>query len=267
MKRVELGFLGLFLGMWGCVGLPVTDLDASATGGEASANATPGTGGATSAGGTTSTGGTSAGGTTSASGATSTGGTATTSSLANGNSASACSEVFTACGGDPAGTWDIIGVCVQGDLASVANTSYAADATQCSSLCTTATLAAQGSVTYNAGTVQPNAVLSLSETLQMTANCYAALFGTAWNSTSCAAVARTLDQQTGTTATCSAETAGCDCTYVTIMPASADTYTVDGTVLVASDGSTTEFCVQGSSMTQRDTLGNNTYAVTAYSKR
>jgi len=51
MKRVELGFLGLFLGLWGCVGLPVTDLDASATGGEASANATPGTGGGTSAGG------------------------------------------------------------------------------------------------------------------------------------------------------------------------------------------------------------------------
>lgn len=79
--------------------------------------------------------------------------------------------------------------------------------------------------------------------------------------------AQTLDQQSGTIATCSSGNSLCDCVYTTDLPATADTYTVDGTSLVASDGSSTEFCVQGSTMTQRDSFGNNTYAVTRFSKR
>jgi len=256
MRSIEPGFLGLFLWTWGCVGLPITDLDASTTGGTESTSDTSSVDGGASTGGETSTGG-----------ATSTGGTQTGTSTGNGNSASACSETFTACGGDPTGTWDIISVCMQGDLAAAANASYAADSAACSSLCTRATLAAHGSVAYSAGSVQPNAVLSLSETLEMTAGCYVALFGSAWNSASCAAVAQTLEEQSGTTATCLAGNSVCDCEYMDTTPANADTYTVSGTTLVASDGSTTEFCVQGSTMTQRDSFGNNAYAVTQYSKR
>ena len=152
-------------------------------------------------------------------------------------------------------------------LAAAANVSYATDSTDCASLCTEATLAAQGSVTYNAGNFQPNAGLSLSETLEMTASCYTALFGTTWSSASCTSVAQMLDQPSGTTATCSPENSGCDCVYTTATPATADTYSVNGNLLVASDGSTTEFCVQGSTMFQRDSFGNNTYAVTQFTKR
>ena len=250
MQPIKPEFLGLFLWTWGCVGLPITDLDASTTGGAASTSDTTSVGGGTGTG-----------------GATSMGGTQTSTSTGNGDSSSACSETFTACGGDPTGTWDIISVCMQGDLAAAANVNYAADSVACSSLCTGATLAAHGSVAYSAGSIQPNAVLSLSETLEMTASCYAALFGGAWNSASCAAVAQMLEKQSGTTAACSAGKSVCDCVYMATTPASADTYTVNGSTLVASDGSTTEFCVQGSTMTQRDSLGNNAYAVTQYSKR
>jgi hypothetical protein len=101
----------------------------------------------------------------------------------------------------------------------------------------------------------------------MTNGCYAAMFGTTWSSASCASVAQTLDQQSGTIATCSPGNSLCDCVYTTAFPATSDTYTVDGASLVASDGSSTEFCVQGSTMTQRDSFGNNTYAVTQFSKR
>jgi len=249
MRPIEPGFLGLFLWTWGCVGLPISDLDASTTGGVASISETSSVGGGTSAG-----------------GATGAGGTQTATSTGNDNSTSACSETFTPCGGDPTGTWDIVSVCLQGDLAAAANAGYAADSADCSSLCTEATLAAQGSVTYSAGSVQPNAVLSLSETLEMTASCYAALFGKAWNSASCATVAQMLEKQSGTTAACSAGNSICNCVYMDTTQAVADTYTVNGTTLVASDGSTTEFCVQGSTMTQRDSFGNNAYAVTRYSK-
>ena len=244
------------IGTCGCTFVPVTDLDASSS--EDGQNAT---GGATSSAGASSTGGATIGG------AFGTGRSQAGGATGSIDTANACSGTFTACGGDPSGTWDIVSVCVQGDLAAVANASYATDSSECSSLCTGATLTAQGSVTYNAGSLQPNAVLSISETLEMTASCYTALVGTTWSSSSCTSVAQMLDQQAGTTATCSSGSSGCDCAYTTATPASTDTYTVNGNSLIASDGSVTEFCVQGSTMFQRDSLGDAAYAVTQFSKR
>ena len=193
MRSIKLRILGLMLGTYGCTFLPVTDLDASSSsGGVPNSDDTSGTGGATSGKGASSTGGSTYSG-----GASSNGGSQT------GNAANTCTGTFTACGGDPTGTWDIVSVCVEGVLAAAANISYA----------------------------------------------------------------QTLDQQSGTIATCSPGNSRCDCVYTTALPATADTYTVDGTSLVASDGSSTEFCVQGSTMTQRDSFGSNTYAVTQFRKR
>ena len=249
MQQVNLAILGLMLAPCSCVALPVTDLDASTDGGTVTAVTSSSTGGTTS---------------TVVSGA---GGSLTGGGSGVGTSTNTCTGTFAACGGDPTGTWDIVGVCVEGDLAAAANSSYASDSAECSSLCTGATLAAQGLVTYGAGSVQPNAILSLTETLAMTAGCYAALSGETWSSTSCASFAQGLDQQSGTTATCSSGSSMCNCAYVTVLSSTVDTYTVDGSLLVASDGTTTEFCVQGSTMTQRDSIGDNTFAVTQFKKR
>jgi hypothetical protein len=249
MRRVNLTILGLVVATCSCVALPVSDLDASTDGSVGTPVTVSSTGGSTSNS-ILGTGGAQAGG---ASG--------------TGDSTNDCTETFTACGGDPTGTWDIVNVCVQGDLAAAANASYTADSTECSSLCTRAQLAAQGSVTYGSGSFQPNAVLSLTETLAMTTGCYAALTGDTWSSTSCVSFAQGLDQQSGTTATCTSENSMCDCTYVTVLSSTADTYSVNGSLLVASDGTTTEFCVQNSTMTQRDSFGSNTFAVTQFRKR
>ncbi len=249
MRQGNLTVLGLAFATCGCLALPATDLDASTDGGTVTAVTSVNTGGTTSTI-VSGTGGSSAGGASEV-----------------GTSNNACVGTFAACGGDPTGTWDIVSVCIQGDLASAANSSYAGDSAECSNLCTGATLAAQGSVTYGAGSVQPNAILSLTETLAMTAGCYAALTGETWSSTSCATFAQGLNQQSGTTATCSPGSTMCNCAYVTALSSTVDTYTVNGSLLVASDGTTTEFCVQGSTMTQRDSFGNDTYAVTQFRKQ
>ncbi len=208
----------------------------------------------------------STGGVTSNRAASNTGGTQTDGATEDG-SANDCAGIFSPCGGDPTGTWDIASVCVDGDLAAAANQGYASDAAECSSLCTSATLAAAGSVSYDNGSLQPNAILSLTETWVMPANCYAALSGATWATSACASYAQGLNQQSGTTVTCSPGNALCDCVYSNVTPSTTDTYAVNGSLLVASDGSTTEFCIQGSTMTQRDSLGNSAYAVTQFNKR
>jgi len=225
----------------------VADLDASTSGGAASAGNASITGGASSGG--------------------SAGGSETGGAAGFDNTAETCTGTFNACGGDPTGTWDIVSVCVDGNLAAVANTTYATNSKECSNLCAAATLTARGSMTYGSGSVQPNVILSITETLEMTASCYAALFDTTWSSAACTSVAQMLNQQSGTTASCSPGNSSCDCVYTTAATATTDTYTVNGNSLVASDGTTTEFCVQGSTMIQRDAYGNNTYVVTQFSKR
>ena len=249
MRLVKLRVFGIALLPCSCVALPVTDLDAStsdasdivsvtSTGGATSSTVLSGTGGSVTAG---------------------------TSSLVS--TSGICTSSFTACGGDPTGIWDIVGVCVQGDIAAAANAEYASSASQCSDICTGAKPAAQGSVTFSAGNYQPNAVVSLTETLVVSDSCYAALWGQSWTAASCTTLAQDLSQQAGTTATCTPTSTSCDCVYETVLAAQSDTYTVSGSLLVASDGTTTEFCVQGSTMTQRDWFGNSAYAVTIYGKR
>ena len=251
MQKNQSSLFGLLLATAGCVALPATDLDGGVDGG-LTVDTVISTGGTTGLG---------TGGTTS--------GTGGVQSNVGGSTSTAtpCTGSFEPCGGDPTGTWDIVGVCVQGDLSATANVAYAGDSTACSSLCTSASLDAHGSVTYAAGNYEPNVILTISENLDVTASCYAALYGSAWSSASCASITQGLEAQSGTIATCTAGASSCECVYTTNTSATADTYTVSGTMLVGSDGSTTDFCVQGSSMTQCDALGDGTYALTQYSKR
>ncbi len=249
MQRTRSIHLGLLFATGGCVALPVTDLDGGVGGGP-TVETVLGTGG-----------------TTTAMSAAGTGGVQTSNVDGSAGAPTSCTKSFEPCGGDPTGTWDIVGVCVQGDLVAAANAAYASDSEACSSLCTSASLEAHGSVTYGAGIYEPNVVLTISENLEVTPSCYVALFGSAWSSAVCTSIAQALEEQSGTTATCVASNSGCECVYTANTSATADTYTTNGTTLVGSDGSTTDFCVQGSTMTERDALGDGTYAVTQFRKR
>ena len=243
-----------------CVALPASDLDAGVGGG--TSVSTLDTGGVNVLSSVSATGGAPV-----VAGTSATGGTIAATLDASTSVATTCSETFEPCGGDPTGTWDIVSVCIQGDLAAAANAAYASDAQACSNLCTAASLNARGSIAYNAGYYEPNAVLTISETLEVTPSCYAALSGTSWSNAACASMMQTLQGQSNTTATCSADNTGCECVYTTSSSAVADSYTIKGTTLVASDGSTTDFCVQGSTMSERDALGSSAYAITQFSKR
>jgi hypothetical protein len=88
-----------------------------------------------------------------------------------------------------------------------------------------------------------------------------------WTTDSCAAVVQQWETHAGTVVTCDLATAGCDCTYAQAMALSNDTYAVQGTSLVTGSGDTTEFCVQGANMTQRDAVSNGTYVVTELRRR
>lgn len=233
----------------GCMLVPASDLDAGIDGAVPSIEQ-PGTGGSPSAVSTSST-----------------GGSQSSSVSASPDAGSTCGESFEACGGDPSGTWEISDVCVQGDLTAVANAEYSKDATSCAALCSSASLNARGFVTYEAGTYTANAVLTISESLQATQACYEALSNAPWSSSSCTALTQMLQTDHSTTASCANTGSGCDCAYTSSSVAQDAAYTVSGTSLIASDGTATEFCVQGSMMMQRDTLASNVYVVTQLTKR
>ncbi len=245
-KFVIIGSVSLWITS-GCVALPTTDLDGG-VGGASSTTSSSNTGGATA---TSSTSGTSS----------------NSAADANGDASTTCDESFEPCGGDPTGTWDVVNVCVQGDIVAAANAAYASDSTSCSGLCKSVSLSAQGSVTYDSGSYEPSALTSISETLTVTSSCFAALSGESWTNTSCTTFAQLLESDGNTTAVCSQASAGCNCVYTTNSAAQGDTYTVSGSSLVASDGTTTEFCVQGSTMVQRDKLTTDVYVLTQFSKR
>ena len=250
MRLIEPSCWVLVLGMFGCA-MPIpTTYEFSGAGGSTTYYGLAAVGGATTVGQVSSAGVTQS--------AEIVGGT---------DAASACSEVFTACGGDPTGIWDIESVCIDGDLIAATNADYASISTVCAQLCSGATLSARGAVTYNAGNFEANAILGLSETLGITAECYAALSGSTSTSASCTNFMQNLNEEAGTVAACSTNGTGCDCSYTTAVAAAADTYSISGTMLVASDGTTTEFCVQGSTMTQRDSFGEGAYVVTSFKKR
>ena len=67
-----------------------------------------------------------------------------------------CAEAFTACGGDPTGTWNVAGVCLDGDLAAAYNAQRSA---ACATQTTGADVGATGSATYKAATATADAVV------------------------------------------------------------------------------------------------------------
>jgi hypothetical protein len=183
--------------------------------------------------------------------------------------ATTCNGTFTACGGDPTGTWDIASICVEGDLTAAYNAEMSADYPACGSTFISANVAGAGSVTYGAGNFSFNATMQAAMSLAYTPDCVSAASGGATSSAStCGQTAATLDNEPETAATCSYTGTNCNCS-MTITHANTDSglYTVSDSTIAESGGSTYTFCVNGNTMIQREQISGNAYGVTTMKKR
>jgi hypothetical protein len=230
-----------------------------------------GAGGSSGLGGTNpiASGGSGTGGWASSGGAGQTGGTSTANTggqtVANG-----CSTAPDSCGGDLTGTWTIIQVCTEGDLAQYFNDQLVQTySTSCSSTFQSVTESASGSVTYYGGTMASSMTITLSENLFLTPACFSSLAGQSVtvNAAFCSTYASTLEAQSaGSTADCAFDGTSCRCAVTTTVSGTSGTYSISGTSIVWSDGTTSSYCVQGNTMSERDQMGTNASMVTTMIK-
>jgi len=183
--------------------------------------------------------------------------------------ATQCSGTFTSCGGDPTGSWEIIAICVEGDLVAALDAELSSQQTACSSTFTAADLSATGSVTYGAGSVGYKRHSEVVESIEYTPACTAALTsGATLDATVCSQMQSNLNKESGTQATCTFAGGNCKCsaTVSQLSPTGAS-YTVSGSTITESDGSAYDLCVTGTTMVQRELISGNVYAVTQLRKR
>jgi hypothetical protein len=183
--------------------------------------------------------------------------------------ATVCSGSYSACGGDPTGTWDLAGVCVEGDLAASADAQLSSKYAACAGSITNATVAGGGSVTYSGGNATYDAKEELVSTLAYSPACVAAISSGATLSASvCTQVQSNLNAETNTKGNCSYDGSHCNCTMTVTNPDTVThTFSVSGSTISESDGSSYQFCVNGSSMSQRQSVGGSTYIISQFSKR
>jgi hypothetical protein len=240
-------------------------------GGGSGGGGTSSAGGASGAGGTSSAGGASgAGGTMGSGGVGGKGGTSGTGGGggSGGSTLAACSGTIKVCGGDPTGTWDITSACIDGDLTAAANAEMAADYPDCANMFTASSVnRLTGSVTYKTGTYTYDSVMEVSQTVAYTPACVLALAGGTLSATVCSELEAGLNDEPGTTATCTYAT-NCTC-HATIVGTSttSGTYTVNGSTISEDTGTSYEFCVTGDTMTQREQIVGSAYGVTDLKKR
>lgn len=181
----------------------------------------------------------------------------------------ACAEAFTACGGDPVGTWDIVGVCTDGNIADEYNK---VELPACSGVRESVILAAKGSVKYTPTAVLYDGQAQESVSMDYSPSCAQATQGiTSLNSDTCheLQLANT-DSRMGKVAQCEFEGGNCRCEETrTVDVGGAYVYrvTADGTAIVEEDPTGYEFCVQGNTMRQRENIYGDAYVVTTLRKR
>ena len=120
--------------------------------------------------------------------------------------AAACTDTFTACGGDPTGTWNLSGVCIEGDLVAALNSQQTA---ACNTQTTKATVKGSGSVMYVAATTADaiviyDAKLEKQTTESISAACAADSYGvTTLDAAGCTQIATAIkDADPEATASC-----------------------------------------------------------------
>ncbi|HEX7597572.1 MAG TPA: hypothetical protein VF518_05115, partial [Polyangia bacterium] len=167
------------------------------------------------------------------------------------------------------GTWDIVSLCVEGDLVAVLNAESTADQPACAKLFTSAKLAGTGAVTYAAGAASYSGTFEQTVVATYTPECFSALSsGMALNASTCSQTQTGLNQTAGTNATCTYSDANCLCGFTVPKDMTQSvTYTVSGTTISESNGDSYTICVNGNTMNQRQLIGGDVYGVTQMRKR
>lgn len=183
-----------------------------------------------------------------------------------------CTESFTACGGDPSGTWNVVGVCLDGDLAAAYNSQHS-DA--CASQTTGADLSRSGSATYKAATSDADAVVSYQSTTEEKAaesfspDCAKDAYDiTTLDANGCAQIQKTLQNgDAQKKVTCSLSGGNCDCRVTIVHTRKVQNmFTISDSTIVESDDSSYDFCVTGSTMIQRQKYSGNVNVITRMEK-
>jgi hypothetical protein len=185
----------------------------------------------------------------------------------SGAEAGICSGTFTACGGDPTGDWEVASTCLGTSFAQLLNDSFAAQSPDCAGAAKSASLSASGTVAYHAGTVAYNMTISTTTSFSFTEACLQALAPGVTADASCAALAPSPGdpEETGS---CSFSGSACSCTGASTSPdTSVSSYTVSGATITESSGATYEFCVSGTTMSQRVALVGTNYGVMTLSRQ
>ena len=174
-----------------------------------------------------------------------------------GGGAAACGS-FTACGGDLEGTWELEKLCLDVDPAMFG----AIDNPACSDFVQDVRVMADGMLTVTSDTLTFSGTLDMDIDFRFSDACLQASAGDTTiktNAQLCSSLQDGLEEGAQepdaaiTSATCSAGAAACNCT-ASAPPqtiSSSGAYSVTGNTLMDPDGETSEYCVQGDSLTLR----------------
>jgi len=184
-----------------------------------------------------------------------------------------CTDTFNACGGDPTGNWTVTGFCLDGDLVAGLNSSQTA--TECNTQTKTAQLKGSGSANYMApvsgeGVVVYDAKLELRTTESISPACAAASWDVATlDASGCAQIQTAIKGgDADTTVTCVMAAGNCDCTVDQVsLQKAQNLYTITGSNITESDDSTYDFCINGTTMTQRENIAGNVNVITTFTKK
>jgi hypothetical protein len=185
-----------------------------------------------------------------------------------------CTDTFTACGGDPTGTWTVSSACLDGDLAAGMNSVRTG---ACTTQTKGANVTASGMVTYMAPVAGLDPAVTYSATIDLrsmesiTPACAMQDYAvTTLDAAACTQIATALKAgDAETTVSCSMAGENCDCRITTIhKKMTQNLFTLTGSMISESggDNSTYEFCVNGNTMTQKETIVGTVSAITRLTK-
>jgi len=185
------------------------------------------------------------------------------------NQSGICSGTYSACGGDPTGTWNIAGMCTENSVASILNEEYGSQASSCGDIVKSASLTMTGTATYSSGTITYSTNTVVTSTLSLLSTCISALAGSTVtvSASVCSALQTSMNKSDGMSGTCSLSGSNCSCSLTqSVSDSSSDTYTVSGSTITEGGGDSYDFCVSGNSMSERSDSSTYGYAVLSLTK-
>jgi len=185
------------------------------------------------------------------------------------NQSGICSGTYSACGGDPTGTWNIAGMCTENSVTSILNGDYRSQASSCGDIVKSASLTMTGTMTYSSGTITYNTNTVVTSNLLLSSTCISDLAGSTVtvSASLCSALQTSMNSSDGMSGTCSLSGSNCGCSLTqSISDSSSDTYTVSGSTITEGGGDSYDFCASGKSMSERADSSTYGYAVLSLTK-